>query len=325
MSAGHPIELVVSAEDAGARLDAYLAAQCPAHSRVRLRQAISAGGVLVDGRRTKPAYRLNAGQHILVVLPDLPPAAPAAEPIALDILYEDDVLAAINKPPRMVVHPSKGHGGGTLANALAHHFQRLSEVGGSCRPGIVHRLDRDTSGVIVVAKTDAAHLLLAAQWETRTIVKEYVAIVAGVPDRDRDCIEQPIGVHPYQREKMAIRAQHATTREASTFYEVEERFAGFALLRVLPRTGRTHQIRVHLAHMGCPVLCDRLYGGRSQITLGEIRQNDEATVLLDRQALHAHRLRFAHPTSGQQLEITASLPADMTRVLDELRGWRAGT
>ncbi len=271
----------------------------------------------------KPAHRLHPGQRIVLVLPDLPRAAAQAEPIALDVLYEDDALAVVNKPPRMVVHPSKGHGGGTLANALAHHFQQLSAVGGSCQPGIVHRLDRDTSGVIVVAKTDAAHISLAAQWEARVIEKQYVAIVAGVPDRDRDRIEQPIGVHPYQRDKMAIRAQHSTTRDASTFYEVEERFLGFASLRVFPKTGRTHQIRVHLTHIGCPVLCDRLYGGRSQITLGEIRQDEDATVLLNRQALHAHRLRLAHPTSGQPLEFTAPLPDDLARVLDELRQWRS--
>jgi 23S rRNA pseudouridine1911/1915/1917 synthase len=219
----------------------------------------------------------------------------------------------------MVVHPSRGHGGGTLANALAHHFSTLSAVGGPTRPGIVHRLDRDTSGVIVVAKTDAAHMALAAQWESRSIEKEYIALVAGVPDRDRDRIEQPIGMHPHQREKMAIRADHSTTREASTFYEVLERFRRFALLRVTPKTGRTHQIRVHLAHIGCPVLCDRLYGGRALITVGELSGNDDATVLLDRQALHARRLRFAHPATRQIIEIEAPLPDDMQRVLDVLR------
>jgi len=164
-----------------------------------------------------------------------------------------------------VVHPSRGHLGGTLVNALAHHFSQLSGVGGTCRPGIVHRLDRDTSGILVVAKTDAAHIALAAQWEQRTIVKEYFAIVAGVPDRDRDRIDQPIGMHPHQREKMAIRAGHTTSREASTFYEVQERLAGFAALHVHPFTGRTHQIRVHLAHIGYPVLCDRIYGGRPRL------------------------------------------------------------
>ena len=322
MSAGESLELVVSEEDAGARLDALLAQKFPAHSRVQLRRAISVGGVLVDGRRTKAAYRLTVGQRIEIVMPDLPRTVPAAEHIELSVLYEDEALVVIDKPPRMVVHPSKGHGGGTLANALSHHFAQLSGVAGACRPGIVHRLDRDTSGVIVVAKTDAAHMILAAQWAARTIEKEYLAIVAGVPDRDRDRIDQPIGAHPYQREKMAIRAQHATTRDAFTFYEVVERLAGFALLRVVPRTGRTHQIRVHLAHIGCPVLCDRLYGGRAQITRGELCQSDDATVLLDRQALHARRLQFAHPVSGETLAFEAPLPDDLRKMLDELRQWR---
>lgn len=322
MVSGEPIELVVSDDEGGCRLDAFLARHCPAHSRVQLRRAITQGGVLVDGQRTKPAYRLNPGQQIVLVLPDLPRAAPKPEPVALQVLYEDDALAAINKPPGMVVHPSKGHSGGTLVNALAHHFATLSGVGGECRPGIVHRLDRDTSGVIVVAKTDAAHMALAAQWESRTIAKEYVAIVAGVPDRDRDRIEQPIGIHPYQREKMAIRAGHSTARDADTFYEVLQRFTGFAVLKVLPKTGRTHQIRVHLAHIGAPVLCDRLYGGRASITCGEIRQNDDPRVLLARQALHARRLQLSHPSTGESLEIVAPMPDDMQRVLDELSRWR---
>lgn len=310
---------MVSHDEAGTRLDAFLARHCPLHSRVQLRRAITAGEVSVDGKHPKPAYRLAAGEQVVVVVPELPRTVPDPEPIPLDILYEDEELVAINKRPAMVVHPSKGHGGGTLVNALAHHFSTLSAVGGACRPGIVHRLDRDTSGIIVVAKTDAAHIGLAAQWERRVIEKEYVAIVVGEPDRDRDRIEQPIGVHPYQREKMAIRPGHHTTRQASTFYEVSERWGRFSLVRVVPKTGRTHQIRVHLAHIGCPVLCDRLYGGRASLTWGEIERTDNSTVLLNRQALHARLLRFTHPKTGARLEIEAPLPRDMQRVLDELR------
>jgi 23S rRNA pseudouridine1911/1915/1917 synthase len=166
-------------------------------------------------------------------------------------------------------------------------------------------------------------MALAAQWEKRTIVKEYFAIVAGVPDRDRDRIDQPIGMHPHQREKMAIRVGHATSREASTFYEVQERFAGFAALHVHPFTGRTHQIRVHLAHIGYPVLCDRIYGGRSQITLGELQRTDDETILLARQALHASRLRLSHPRTGAPLEFEAPLPADLVPLLEALRRWCA--
>jgi 23S rRNA pseudouridine1911/1915/1917 synthase len=315
-----PIDLVVSDEDQGQRLDAYLARQIPTHSRVHLRKVINAGGVQVDGGRTKAAHRLKAGQHIRVVLPELPREGPQAEDIPLDIIYEDDVMAAVNKPPGMVVHPSKGHWSGTLAAGLQFHFEQLSQAGGPTRPGIVHRLDRDTSGVIVVAKNDAAHLALAKQFENRTTEKEYVAIVVGVPDRDRDRIEAPIGSHPYQRQKMAIRREHPTARAAETFYDVVERFAGYALLRVTPKTGRTHQIRVHLAHTGLPVLCDKLYGGRSKITRGELNKNgDPDEVLLDRQALHARCLKLAHPITGEPLTIEAPLPDDIAVILETLR------
>ena len=181
-----------------------------------------------------------------------------------------------------------------------------------CWPGIVHRLDRDTSGVIIVAKSDQVHAALAAQWQARTIKKEYFAIVVGAVDRDRDTIDRPIGVHPQHREKMAIRAGHATTREAHSFDEVDRRFSGFSTLRVWPSTGRTHQIRVHLAHIGCPVLCDRLYGGRSLITLGELKSTDDATVVLDRQALHGRRLSLTHPVTNVSLEYRSAHPARFT-------------
>jgi 23S rRNA pseudouridine1911/1915/1917 synthase len=223
----------------------------------------------------------------------------------------------------MVVHPAKGHWEGTLTSALAFHFENMSAHGGPTRPGIVHRLDRDTSGVLVVAKTDATHMRLAEQFEQRTTEKEYFAIVVGVPRWARDVIEEPIGPHPYHREKMAIRRDHAASREAQTFYEVIERFDGFAALKVLPKTGRTHQIRLHLSHIGCPVLCDRLYGGRSQITRGELCGGPaDAEVLLDRQALHARRLKINSPLTGEPLEFIAPIPADLERMLEQLRKCR---
>jgi 23S rRNA pseudouridine1911/1915/1917 synthase len=263
-------------------------------------------------------------QHLTIVPQELPREGPQAENIPLDILFEDEYLVAVNKPPGMVVHPSKGHWSGTLTAALAFHFDQLSSVGGASRPGIVHRLDRDTSGVIVVAKTDQVHLALAAQFEARSAEKEYLAIVAGNPDHDRDWIEQPIGVHPYQREKRAIRAGHSTSRDARTFYDVVDRFHGFATVRVEPKTGRTHQIRVHLAHIGCPVLCDRVYGGRRRLARSEISgaatdpnaNGDE--IVLERQALHARRLRVVHPSTEQLLEFEAPVPADIQTVLDLL-------
>jgi 23S rRNA pseudouridine1911/1915/1917 synthase len=322
-----PLVLTVGADQAGQRLDAFLARLLPKYSRVQLRRVIGGGGVLVNGQGTKVAHRLSAGDEVAVVLPPMNAAGPNPENIPLDILFEDDAIIAVNKPPGMVVHPARGHWSGTLASALSFHFQQLSRVGGETRPGIVHRLDRDTSGVMVVAKTDPMHYALAAQFENRTTEKEYFAITAGVPDRDRDLIEQPIGMHPHQREKMAIRAGHSTSREATTFYEVSERFTGFAAVKVLPKTGRTHQIRVHLAHVGCPVLCDKLYGGRASITRGELRRHlphgphaeDDGEVALFRQALHAQRIKLAHPATGEPIEFTAPLPADLQAVLDLLR------
>lgn len=312
--------LFVDADQVGQRLDVFLASQLTRFTRVQLRRAIGSDGVTVDGKRTKVAYRLKAGQRIDVVLPQLPREGPEPENIPLDVVYEDAQLIAINKAPGMVVHPARGHWSGTLASALAFRFDQLSSVGGPTRPGIVHRLDRETSGVIVVAKTDEAHMAISAQFENRTTEKEYLAIVQGVPDRDRDMIDRPIGKHPHHREKMAIRDTHPTSRQATTAYEVTERFDRFAFLRAMPRTGRTHQIRVHLAHIGCPVLCDRLYAGRDRITRGEIRgQREDQHILLDRLALHALRLKITHPTTNRPLELYAPLAEDIASVLAELR------
>jgi 23S rRNA pseudouridine1911/1915/1917 synthase len=297
-------------------------------SRARLRRAIDEEQATVNGAQQKASYRVAAGERI-----ELNVAAavetPQPEPTPLDLLYEDDAIAVVNKPPGMVVHPAKGHWAGTLAGALVHRFNQLSGVGGLVRPGIVHRLDRDTSGAIVVAKTDAAHQALAEQFHNRTVRKEYLAIVSGRPDRDADRVIAAIGPHPTHREKMAIRSDHPESRPAESFIEVVERFPGFALVRAHPKTGRTHQVRLHLAHIRCPVLCDKQYGSRSRITAGELRGitrqkrlvaelADEA-VLLNRQALHAHRLSFAHPTTGNAIEVEAPLPADMADLLAILR------
>ncbi|MBX7167841.1 MAG: RluA family pseudouridine synthase [Pirellulales bacterium] len=315
-----PIELEVEPHEAGVRLDWYLAHKLPIYSRTMLRKVINAKGVTVDGHREKASAILKPGQRLRIVLPPLPKTGPRPEPMALDLLYEDESLAAVNKPPGMVVHPARGHWSGTLASGLQHHFNQLSSVGGPTRPGIVHRLDRDTSGVIVVAKTDTAHLHLAEQFQNRTVQKQYLAIVVGAPELDRDFIDLPIGLHPYHRERMAIRHDSPTSKEAQSFYEVVERFRGFALVRIVPKTGRTHQIRVHLTSIGCPVLCDRLYGGRASLTRGDVTgRPEDTTELLARQALHAQRLCIVHPVTGRPLEFTAPLPADMEAVLQVLR------
>jgi len=325
-TSAEPETIVVDAESDGMRLDAFLASRFTQYSRVHLRRVINAAAVRVDGKRTKAAYRLAAAQTVTIVLPDLPRETPQPEELPLDVLFEDDHMIAVNKAAGMVVHPAKGHWAGTLTSALAFHFETLSSVGGPTRPGIVHRLDRDTSGVMVVAKTDRAHHQLAAQFEHRTVKKEYQAIVLGTPDRDRDMIDQPIGAHPYSREKKAIRADHSTSRAARTFYEVNERFDGFALLELAPQTGRTHQIRVHLTHIGYPVLCDRLYGGRSQITRGELSAakpgeptDADQEVVLKRQALHSRCLSIQHPITGEPISFSVPPPADLQTVLDILR------
>jgi len=313
---------VVSPESAGLRLDVFLARMIPDQSRSFLARAIEKGAVRVDGVVARASLKLKPGSLVCLDVPEPPRAGPAAEEIPLEFLLLDDVMAAVNKPPGMVVHPAKGNWKGTLAGALKWHLERegagLSSLGGPTRPGIVHRLDRDTSGVIVVARSEDAHHRLAKQFERRTVEKTYLAITQGQPSFDRDEISAPIGIHPYQREKMAVRQDHATSREAVTRYEVIERFRGAALVRVAPKTGRTHQIRVHLAHIGCPVLSDMLYSGRSVIepTLFGL---PAGPPLLTRQALHAASLAIDHPTTGERLQLAAPLPADMEQMLAALR------
>ncbi len=315
--------LTVTENEENERLDSYLVRHFSGFSRVKLQRSIASSNVLLEGQRSKSSTRIRAGQEVRFLPPEPDPVGSLAEDIPLDILYEDDYLVAINKPPAMVVHPAKGHWSGTMTAALSFHFEKLSSVGGPTRPGIVHRLDRDTSGVIVVAKTDQSHMALSSQFEKRTVEKEYFAIVSPAPDRDRDLIDKPIGAHPYQREKKAIREGHSTSRSASSFYEVIERFAGFATVRVKPKTGRTHQIRVHLAHIGTAVLCDRLYSGRAKLELKDLtRKAGDTELLLGRQALHARRIKLAHPESGKLLEIEAPIPADFEVTLEALKKHR---
>jgi 23S rRNA pseudouridine1911/1915/1917 synthase len=300
----------------------------PDQSRSFLARAINKGTVWVDGIAAKSSFRLKAGAVVRFTVPEPPRPGPVAEEIPLDFLHVDAWLAAVNKPAGMVVHPAKGNWKGTLAGALKWHLgggpqadapaSGLSTAGGPTRPGIVHRLDRDTSGVIVVARSEEAHHLLAKQFERRTVEKTYLAITQGEARFDRDEIDLPIGIHPYQRERMAIRRDHPTSRPAVTRYEVLERFGMAALVQVMPRTGRTHQIRVHLAALGCPVLCDGLYSGRTVIDpvfLG----HPAGPPLLLRQALHAARLSLDHPHSRERVSFSAPLPSDMEAMLAALR------
>ena len=320
---GHdPVEFEVEAEKQGLRLDVFLAGLMDGSSRARISRAIEAGELRVNGTVVKRSYRLSLGDRVEGSLAAEVPDGPEPEDIPLNILYEDDHVVVINKPSGMVVHPSKGHWSGTLASALRYHFDELSSIGGPTRPGIVHRLDRDTTGVIVTAKTDLAHQHLAKQFEQRNVEKQYFAIVNGKPDHDRDLISEPIGPHPNQRAKMAIRREGRNSRPAETFYECVKSYQKYSTLRLRPRTGRTHQIRVHLAHIQCPVLCDRLYSGASQIGAdslrGEKSHDTKEVVVLARQALHAERLCLTHPESGDKMTFTAPLPPDMQTAIEYL-------
>jgi 23S rRNA pseudouridine1911/1915/1917 synthase len=307
----------------GTRLDQYLASVLGEYSRSTLKRVIDSGGVAVNGRPAKASYKVRHGDRIQVRQPEPEFAGPAAEDIPLDVLYEDEHLAVVNKPAGMVVHPAKGNWSGTLVNALRHRFPQLSGLNGDYRAGIVHRLDRDTSGVILVAREEQTHRDLALAFEHRKVFKEYVALTAGILDRDSDYIEGRIAHHKLDRVKMAIADEDDDdAKDACTYYEVIERFRGFSFCRCTPRTGRTHQIRVHLASVGCPILADKMYSGRDRIRLSDLVAGiEEASdrVLLSRQGLHAHRLRLRHPRKGTVLEAEAPLPQEFQDTLDVLR------
>jgi 23S rRNA pseudouridine1911/1915/1917 synthase len=323
----YPVDHVAQLKVDGQRLDQYLAAQFEDFSRSLIRKAIDAGTVTVNGQPPKASYKVKTGDLIRLWLPKPRTGHPVPEDIPLDVLYEDDWLAVIDKPPDMVVHPAKGNWSGTLANAITHRFGALSAAGGEHRPGIVHRLDRDTSGVILVAKEEQTHRALSLQFELRQVFKEYAAITQGALDRDSDYIEARIVKHRHDRVKMAVTEddEDDDAKDACSYYEVAERFAGYTFVKVQPKTGRTHQIRVHLASVGCPVLADKMYSGRDQFRLSDLVPgldpvSDE--ILLSRQALHAHRLRFRHPKAGAWLEVVAPLPAEFERTLAALRQHR---
>ena len=317
-----PTEFAVKPRMVGKRIDAYLSSRYPDYSRCVIQKVIDAGAVLINGKPTKASAKVRLDDAITIWLPELADDAFVPEDIPIPVVYEDETFVVVCKPPGMVTHPAKGHRGGTLVNALQFHFDTLSTIAGAHRPGIVHRLDRDTSGLLIVAKDDRAHRLLAAQFENRTIRKEYLAIVRGEPSRDGDYIEKPIGPHPTDREKMAIRLPEDGGKEAVTFYQVVERFHGFALVRCYPKTGRTHQIRIHMAHIGHPIVADKMYAGRSRLTVGDVlgpAAEGADRALIERQALHAHRLEFDHPGTGQRLTLEAAVPADLAGVIEALR------
>jgi 23S rRNA pseudouridine1911/1915/1917 synthase len=309
--------LTVESGDAGERLDRWLARRLPVLSRARLQSLIEAGAVLLDGGVARPSARLRAGQAVEVTVPEPTAAVPQAEDIPLAVVYEDPHLLVVDKPAGLVVHPGAGTSSGTLVNALLHRVKDLSGVGGVLRPGIVHRLDRGTSGLIVVAKDDATHQDLTRQFASRSVEKEYLAVVLGRPRRATGTIEAAIGRDPVHRKRMSVRAPRGRT--ARTTYSLAEMLDGAALLRVRIHTGRTHQIRVHLASIGHPVAGDTVYGGRRLPANASTRLRD-ALAALDRPALHATRLAFRHPMTGERVSFESPIPADLSTVLDRLRG-----
>jgi 23S rRNA pseudouridine1911/1915/1917 synthase len=301
---------------AGARLDAWLATAVPDLSRARAQTLIAEGHVRLGGARARPASRLRAGQEVTLVVPAPKPAEPRAEAISLHVVHEDDDLLVVDKPAGLVVHPGAGAASGTLVNALLHHVRNLSGVGGVLRPGIVHRLDKGTSGLLVVAKNDATHRALVDQFAGRTVEKEYLALVLGVPRLREGTVSAAIGRDPRHRQRMSVRAPRG--REARTTWRLEEAFDGAALLRVRIHTGRTHQIRVHLASLGHPVAGDPTYGGTRT---PPSRSAAARAVLQDlaRPALHAARLCFQHPRTGSRLVFESPLPSDLATLVRRLR------
>ncbi|HYP00940.1 MAG TPA: RluA family pseudouridine synthase [Pyrinomonadaceae bacterium] len=306
---------IVAAIEAGARLDAFLALRVEGVSRTRLKQSIEDGDVLVEGRAaTKASYKLRAGERVELETPAPHASAFAPEDIPLDIVFEDDSLVVVNKPAGLVVHPAAGAPAGTLANALAFHFQKLSAHAGHLRPGIVHRLDRDTSGLMVVAKSESAHENLSDQFRAREVFKSYVALVHGRVRAESGRVEEPIARDPRNRTRMAVRSGG---RPALSLYRVRRPYERFTLLDVEIKTGRTHQIRVHLAHLKHPVVGDKVYNGGRDTTVSDVRLR-AAIRAMGRQFLHAEQLGFRHPQTGEPLRFKTALPAELARMLDAL-------
>ena len=300
-----PILLRASEESKNQRLDAFLASSLDGLTRSQATRLIESGEVAVNGRAVSKSYKLAGGEDIAVTLPEPEPVEAVPQDIPLDVVYEDADVIVINKPSGMVVHPAPGHPDGTLVNALLYHCAgTLSGVGGALRPGIVHRIDRDTSGLIIAAKNDAAHQYLSAQLADHTLARTYECIVVGALREDRGTVDAPIARHPTDRKRMAV---VAGGREAVTHWEVIARYPGYTHVRCRLETGRTHQIRVHMAYIGHPILGDTVYGAKKEVPG------------LTGQCLHAVGLRFLHPRTHEVVELSCPLPDEFTRMLQKIR------
>jgi 23S rRNA pseudouridine1911/1915/1917 synthase len=300
----------------GYRLDRALGELFPEHSRTYLAQIVGESCVRVDGKTvTKPSYRVEIGQTVEIDFPAAAPSTIESQDLPLAILYEDPDVVVIDKPPGLVVHPAAGHPDRTLVNALLFHVKDLSGIGGELRPGIVHRLDKDTSGVMLIAKHDDAHRKLTANWNTDLVRKEYLALVYGTPSSDRGTVDAPIGRDPRDRKRMAVVNDG---RRALTDYEVAARLRYASLVRCRLRTGRTHQIRVHMKQLGHPIIGDPVYSGPQWRGIPD-KKMQRILAAFPRQALHAAKLTFAHPRTGETVTVEAPMPEDFRALLDALR------
>ena len=313
-------EFTIKSQLDGNRIDSYLATRYPDYSRTFIQKLIEDGGITVNGEPIKPSYSPKKGDHVVCRVPVVQTEVIPPEDIPLDIVYEDDWIVVVNKAPDLVVHPSRGHKGGTLVNALAYHCPKLSKGTNPLRPGIVHRLDRDTTGAIVVTKDDDVQREIARQFHDREVEKEYVAICEGRVELDRDIVDEPVGSHRRHKKMQTVRADGG--KSAQTIYEVVERLGNFTIVRCYPHTGRTHQIRVHMRHVGHPLVADPLYGHRkaiyrSELTGGEHHPAEEP--VLERQALHARRITIYHPVLEKKMTFEAEIPEDMRTLVELLR------
>jgi len=317
---GSQAQYIVGQDEQGLRLDVYLSRRDPTLSRSQARRFIDDGDALIDGKAVRASHRLRPGEKVTLRKPPPVPSEIVPEEIPLNIRYEDDAILVVDKPAGMVVHPAAGNFRGTLVNALQFHCRSLSGIGGVMRPGIVHRLDKGTSGLMVIAKSDEAHRHLSEQFKRRLVSKHYTALVHGNVRQDEGIVDAPVGRHPVERKKMSTASRRG--KAALTRWRVLERFGAFTLLEAKIETGRTHQIRVHLSALGHPVVGDGVYGGSKRIV--------ESTALratlkkLSRQALHAGRLSFVHPITGKEMTFESPLPEDMAEVTHFLREKVAG-